>query len=431
MLLQSLRFPRPFDHGHLRFQLSVIGLSTFVILIGAGVLHANAEDGLANDAPVPTYHADAARSGHYVFPGLTWVAATKVRLDAAFDGRVPGNIYAQPLYWHPPGVGAGAIVAATEDNAIVALNTESGSTLWKRKLGPPAEDASLPCSNIAPLGHRGYCGDFRGAVIGVRLDHPAVFGVWRPSGDRGGIWAPGGIAYDGDHLFVATNNTVGADNWSGGEAVIRLPLDLNWQATTQDYFSPGDWRTINELGRVNPLPIDLPDGGPSSSLLIALGRDKAYLLDRAQLGGIDHPLAEQRVANVDSLSSPTTYRLGSDILVAFRASGSSCPGKPSAGLLALRISRGPPVTMSTAWCAKFNGQGAPIVTTIDGSADPIVWIVGAEGDDELHGFRGDTGEEIFTSDPLTGLRRFVTILSAAGRLYVAGDGRVLAFRLTH
>ena len=61
-------------------------------------------------------------------------------------------------------------------------------------------------------------------------------------------------------------------------------------------------------------------------------------------------------------------------------------------------------------------------------ADPIVWIVGAEGDQELHGFRGDTGQEIFTSEKLDGLRHFVTILAAAGRLYLAGDGQLFAFR---
>ena len=45
-----------------------------------------------NDVTVPAYHADAARSGHYVVRGLTWARAGDLRLDAAFDGRVPGNV---------------------------------------------------------------------------------------------------------------------------------------------------------------------------------------------------------------------------------------------------------------------------------------------------------------------------------------------------
>jgi len=56
-----------------------------------------------------------------------------------------------------------------------------------------------------------------------------------------------------------------------------------------------------------------------------------------------------------------------------------------------------------------------------------VWILGAEGDNKLHGFRGDDGQALFTSDPLDGLRHYATILAAAGRLYFAGDGRVYAF----
>ena len=61
-------------------------------------------------------------------------------------------------------------------------------------------------------------------------------------------------------------------------------------------------------------------------------------------------------------------------------------------------------------------------------SEPIVWAAGAEGDNRLHGFRGDTGQAIYSSpEVLTGLRHFVTILAADGRLYIAGDGRVYAF----
>ena len=116
------------------------------------------------------------------------------------------------------------------------------------------------------------------------------------------------------------------------------------------------------------------------------------------------------------------------MLVAFQNKHTICPGEtPPAAVVALRISGGPSAAMRVEWCAKPNGQAAPIVTTSDDAADPIVWIAGAERDNRLHGFRGDTGQEVFTGDPLPGLRHFVTILAAAGRLYVAGDGRIFAF----
>ena len=77
------------------------------------------------------------------------------------------------------------------------------------------------------------------------------------------------------------------------------------------------------------------------------------------------------------------------------------------------------------------GAGS-IVTTDDDHSNPIVWMVGAEGDERLHGFRADTGAPVFTGDGsvelMQGLRHFVTILASDDRLFVAGDGRIYAFK---
>ena len=53
-----------------------------------------------------------------------------------------------------------------------------------------------------------------------------------------------------------------------------------------------------------------------------------------------------------------------------------------------------------------------------------MWIVGAEGDNRLHGFRGDTGEPLFTelSPEMAGLRHFQTLIATEQRLYVGADG---------
>ena len=42
-----------------------------------------------------------------------------------------------------------------------------------------------------------------------------------------------------------------------------------------------------------------------------------------------------------------------------------------------------------------NGQGSPWVTTTDGTNNAIVWVVGAQGDGQLHGYDGDTGAVIY------------------------------------
>jgi len=78
----------------------------------------------------------------------------------------------------------------------------------------------------------------------------------------------------------------------------------------------------------------------------------------------------------------------------------------------LHLRAGSPPAIETAWCGTLSGAGAPIVTTTDGRANPIVWILGAEGDNRLHAFRGDTGEVLFTSKPLAGLRHFQTLIAA-------------------
>ena len=108
-----------------------------------------------SDATVPTYHADEARSGHYVVPGLTWARAAHFKRDPAFDGHVSGNVYAQPLYWRPAGAGRGLVIVATEDNVVVALDAFSGTTVWQSRLGPAVPLSKLECGNIDPLGVTG------------------------------------------------------------------------------------------------------------------------------------------------------------------------------------------------------------------------------------------------------------------------------------
>jgi hypothetical protein len=87
--------------------------------------------------------------------------------------------------------------------------------------------------------------------------------------------------------------------------------------------------------------------------------------------------------------------------------------------------------LTTAWCAAVRGAGSPIVTTTDGSPEPIVWMVGAEGDNRLHAFKGDTGEPVSTGEggreAMTGLRHFQTLIATDDRLYIGADDRIYAF----
>jgi hypothetical protein len=117
--------------------------------------------------------------------------------------------------------------------------------------------------------------------------------------------------------------------------------------------------------------------------------------------------------------------------VALQGPGVSCPAPASEHqLTVLKISAGNRPTITQAWCGKVSGAGSPIMTTSDGSSDPVVWMVGAEGDNRLHGFKGDTGEPLIPASPgpaMVGLRHFQTLIATRDRLYVGADGQIYAF----
>jgi hypothetical protein len=169
-------------------------------------------------------------------------------------------------------------------------------------------------------------------------------------------------------------------------------------------------------------------------LLLQFGKDgNAYLLDRTNLGGIGGALLVKRVANSAIRTVPTAYAMNGTVFVAFQAPAALCLDGDTAELAALAIVFTPRLSLRPAWCAPLDGvQPVPIVTTTNGSADPIVWIVGAAGDNRLHGFRGDTGQPVYNggtaSDRMRGLHHFEPILVAEDTFYIPGNGRVYVFR---
>ena len=286
-------------------------------------------------------------------------------------------------------------------------------------------------------GHFGDCGDYHGAVVAVGVDPPQLLGAWITRAPKGGIWAPAGLSEADGSLFFSTGNTDGARGWQDGEGVFRVTPNLAHAIDPRDYFAPSNWKELDandlDLGGVTPLPLTLP--GSPIPLMLALGKDgNAYLLNRASLGGLGGALAVRPAARGVIITAAAAYPVRDAVLVAYQARGAACPDSAHvSGIAALAVTAQADNRLYTAWCARLDGRGAPIVTTTDGSAEPIVWAVGAEGDGRLHGFRGDTGEEIYAGaaprDGMTGLRHFATILVAAGRFYVAGDGRIFAFEL--
>jgi hypothetical protein len=468
----------------------------------------------APTAAVLSYHGDATRSGRFVVPGLTWAAACTLHPDRDFHAQFQGHVYAQPLFWQPPGSGPARLIVATEDDTVLALDASTGRTIWERSLGKPVALGALPCGNIDPLGitgtpvidpktgtlyldamvasasgprhrvfalalrdgailhgwpvdvadavasigmkfnpvvqnergalalldgrvyvpfggHFGDCSTYHGWIVGLSIAKPGNAVAWATRAAAGGIWAPGGIASDGKALFVATGNTMGTERWRDGEAIIRLAPNLRHNDRPKDFFTPSDWRALDErdadLGGSNPMLFDIDTPSGLAPRVLALGKDsRAYLLNRDDLGGIGGNLAAKTVARGPIRTSPAVFQSAGGALVAFEGEGIDCPSNRG-DLTVLRITAGTPPSIDTAWCGAMQGHGAPIVTTTDGRSDPVVWILGAEGDNRLHGYRGDTGAPIYVSPQLAGLHHFQTLIAAGGHIYVGADGRAYAF----
>jgi hypothetical protein len=283
-------------------------------------------------------------------------------------------------------------------------------------------------------GHWGDCGSYRGWLVGIPTANPGAPSAWATGVTGGGIWGPSGVASDGTSLFVATGNTFGASTWQGGEALLRFAAGPSFSGLATDYFAPTNWASLDasdtDLGGTGPLLVDVPGAKPSA-LLVGLGKDgKIYLADRSNLGGIGGQVAVAQVASSEIITAAASYTTAQGTYVVFRGTGSSCPVGQSGELTAVRITATTPPTVVTAWCASQHGTGSPMVTTTDGSSQAIVWSLGAEGDQRLHGFDGDTGQVVYAGggagDALGSVRRFHTPILAKGRIFVGADGAVRA-----
>jgi outer membrane protein assembly factor BamB len=280
-------------------------------------------------------------------------------------------------------------------------------------------------------GHNGDCGDYHGWLVAIPVAGPSETTAWSTPARGGGSWAPGGVASDAGQVFITTGNTFGADVWSGGEAILRFPAGATLGAAP-DSFAPSNWHDLDDgdvdIGGTGPVLVDVPGATPSR-LAVGLGKDgKIYLVDRDRLGGIGGAVAVGTVSDDPIITAAAAYTTAGGTYVAFPGSGVACPGNRAGGLIAVRIVPGAPPKPVVAWCAPLRGRGSPIVTTTDGSSDAIVWIVGAEGDGELHAFEGETGTPVLEGVSAGGdVRRFQAPIAVGGRLYVAVEGGLRAF----
>lgn len=209
-------------------------------------------------------------------------------------------------------------------------------------------------------GHRGDCGPFRGRLVGISLADPKKVTSWATRATGGGISAQGGVVSDGTSLFVATGNTFDTVKWADGEAVIRLPPDLQISADGREFFAPADWHSLDDrdadLGGTAPLLIDVLAGKSRQHLVLQLGKDgKAYVLDRGNLGAIGGALDVTKVLKRGIYAAAAVYPIADAAFVAFPGGGTNCPKGERGGLVVLAIRGGSPPQLTTAWCGQVAG----------------------------------------------------------------------------
>jgi len=280
-------------------------------------------------------------------------------------------------------------------------------------------------------GYFGDCPTYHGTVIGVHIDDPTMAASWATAATGGGIWGHSGVASDGTNMFVITGNTFTnqGDPWSGGEAIVRLQAGPVFTGNPTDFWAPVNWHSLDnsdtDLGGCSAILIDAPDATPSQ-LVLALGKDgNAYLINRNNLGGVAAPVRQLAVDGVTRGQSSATYHTKQGTYFVFRTG--------SGGISAYKVTAANPPDIAPAWSVNQNGQGSPWVTTTDGTNNATVWVVGAQGDQRLHGYNGDTGAVVYAgggaNELMTGTRKWNSGMVARGSIYVANDNKVYKFNV--
>jgi hypothetical protein len=355
----------------------------------------------------------------------------------------------------------------TKHHQLFALSVDTGApqTGWPVDVGATAKSGTTTF-NATSQGQRGGlaivdgtlyaaygglygdCSVYHGWVVAVPIATPTTVSAWATSLNGGGIWSPGGVSYDGANVYVATGNTFNAVSsggtyvWGGGEAILRFATGSTIGAPSS-YFSPTNWHDLDnadqDLGST-PVFISLV-GAPGSTpnqVALSFGKDgNAYLVDPANLGGVGKAFgaagpsySSGMVATDQIITAPAVYTTATATYVAYQADGALCTGG-SGDLATVKITPGTPPTVTGSWCANVNGGGAPIVTTTDGHSEAIVWGIGAGGGNLLLGFDGDTGATVFGGGGVSipNMRRYNSPIAAKGRIFVAADNAVVAFKV--
>jgi hypothetical protein len=282
-------------------------------------------------------------------------------------------------------------------------------------------------------GYDGDGGNYYGSVVGFPVSNPSTPTWWHTTAVKGGVWGPGALPTDGTNIYPVTGNTSDTGGtWGGGEAVIRLTAGPAFSGNAADYFAPSDWESLDnsdtDLGGASEVLLDMPNA-QYPHLVAAGGKDgNLYILNRDNLGGIGGQLLTYAVSNSQVKGAPAAYTTALGTYVALHienGSGKNCPSGQTGNMVVVKITQSP-VAATTAWCSTQSGLGSPMVTTTDGTSNPIVWNVS----NALYGWNGDTGAVIVNGTNTgmsSGIQGWNTPINAKGRMAVGVNGQLYVF----
>jgi hypothetical protein len=320
---------------------------------------------------------------------------------------------------------------------VDAAITKAGGSFTSKNQGERSALLMFKDNLYAVYGGRdGDCPPYRGTVIQVDPTAATLTAVWQTRAAAGGIWAQGGIASEGTSLYVTTGNTQNAQTYGDGESIIQLKPGLARPNSNAEFYAPANWQTLDnedlDLGGTEALPVNVQTvGGKKAARVISFGKDgNAYLVNRNNLGGVGGKADIVNVSSGQIKTGPAVYSTPTADMVAI--TNPSPVGCSETGIMMLKLAPSGKSAIKVAWCAAYSGNGSPIITTTDGTKDPIVWVVGASGDNLLHGFDAKSGKVVFAGGgaTLSGTQYWGTILAADGHFYIAAANKVYAFTFT-
>ncbi len=208
----------------------------------------------------------------------------------------PLGITGTPVY--DAGSGLVYLVAEMAGNVrheLFALDPRTGATKWHRSVDLPGVSArDMQQRGALAVAHgrvwvsfgaqAGDCGDYKGRVVGLKLDGQGAPVQYTPPTKRGGgMWNPAGptVGRDGNLLVVSAN---GAAFPGAKYDHTNSVLNIDGDAKLLDSFAPTDWAENNQ-----------GDVGLGSQGVALVGTKWAvlggksgpvYVLRQGQLGGI-------------------------------------------------------------------------------------------------------------------------------------------------